>query len=145
MPLAFPPTGARPLELSSASLSILVRAQMRTAESVADDKGQTLTLTISGEPRSVSVDPILVSSAIGSLLLTAIGFNLPQGRVRVKLDFNDTNALLAVADEGTADGWEAALIPVRRVFEAHGAAVEIGREADGGRVFRARLRVVASI
>ena len=118
-----------PLQRTPVSLSVLLRAQLRAVETKADVVGQIISMKISGDPRSVELDAAYVSSAIERLLTSAIGFNLPQGRVRVNLDFRPDAVLLSVADEGDAVGWDGELTPVQNVFEAHGAAVEQAREA----------------
>jgi K+-sensing histidine kinase KdpD len=131
-----------PLQLTPVSLTVLLRAQLRSAETKADVEGQVISMKVSGDPRAVDLDAACVSDALEKLLSSAIGFNQPQGRVRVNLDFKSAEVLLSVADEGEAKGWDGELTPVARAFEAHGAAVELVREV-GGSVFRARLPLPA--
>jgi signal transduction histidine kinase len=130
----FTPTSAVPVR--SARLETLVRAQLRTASSVAAERGTTVDMEILGEPRPIRADAARVCDAVAHVLQTAVRFSARGGKVSVWLEFGESSAALCVALDGdgatpeVCDGvLDERLGAARDVFEGYGGGLRmIGRE-----------------
>jgi len=128
-------------------------------EALRVEKSLSVQVIEKGGPVSVQGDPGLLESALSHLLLNAIRFNKPGGRVAIEVALAHGEARVAFADSGIGvagdqrerlfdpfyqaaehmtrevGGLGLGLATVRRIAEAHGGRVELEAGLDGGSAF----------
>jgi heavy metal sensor kinase len=129
---------------------------------LAEEKGQALTVERT-EPVAVNGDSGFLHQAIVSILDNAIKYTQPGGRVRIRVDHTDSEALLEISDNGpgiapenhqkvferfyrvdasrsrSVQGFGLGLAFARRVVEIHGGRIEVSSAHHTGSVFRIAL------
>lgn len=122
-----------------------------------------ISLTVTGTPRTVSLDPKLMGQAISNLLSNAVKYSPEFGQIRVNLRFEADAVLLRVADEGIGipeddlehlfeafhragnvrgiSGTGLGLAIVKRSVEAHGGTITVQSVVGKGTTFTIWLPV----
>ncbi|MFL5322066.1 MAG: ATP-binding protein [Myxococcaceae bacterium] len=138
------------------ALGDAVRHTVQVLRDRREDSGVSLNV-VAEEIESLSADANLLHLALENLLRNAIQASPPGGNVTVRVDRNGPHARIAVEDEGPgiphsdvgrifepffttrARGTGLGLPVVRRVVQAHGGEVRVGRASRGGALFEVML------
>ena len=143
------------LEPRDAELTEVVRASIRQAEPQAEVRGQTLEVSLPGEPVAARVDPERLEQVLDNLVSNAIKYTPDGGRIAVALERHDGEAVLRVSDTGRGippgeisalfgryhrvpgettrqiKGTGLGLLIVKQIVEAHGGTVCADSEGEG--------------
>jgi PAS domain S-box-containing protein len=106
-------TGQFYLETQPMTLALPVRAAIESVRAAADAKGITLEADVDGDACRMEGDARRLQQAVWNLLYNAIKFTPRGGRVEVRLQANEREAQITVADNGP--GIDASFLP--HVFE----------------------------
>jgi len=134
---------------------------------LAEEKGQTLTVERT-EPVSVTGDRGLLHQLIVNILDNAIKYTQPGGRVCLRVDHTEHEAIVEIDDNGpgiapenhnkvferfyrvdasrsrTVDGFGLGLAIAQRVAEIHGGRIEVSSACQIGSAFRVVLPLAVS-
>ena len=163
MEVAEAEAGPVQLERKEIAVEALVGEVVTMYEMVAGEKGLSLEMDIE-EGASVFVDPSSLQQALANLVDNAVTYTPEGGRVVVEAQTQDDTVVIRVCDngpgitsedlphvwdrlyrgtppgrEGDQDGLGLGLSLVKAVVEAHGGAVDIESEPEGGTTVRLRL------
>lgn len=122
-----------------------------------------VTLNITGQPRTVTIDPNLISDVIRNLLSNSIKYSPEGGAVTLTCDFEQEQVVLTVKDNGLGipeddlirlfdafhrgknvrdiSGTGLGLAIVKQAVDAHGGAVDVQSTLGAGTTFRITLPV----
>jgi signal transduction histidine kinase len=120
--------GAVSIERQPVDLVKVVEAAVATVTPSAREKSITLDVALDIAARSAPGDPGRLQQVVENLLVNAIAFTPPGGRVSVQLDRGGAFQSITVADTG--DGIEPALLP--HVFEDFRRGANRNPRARGG-------------
>jgi heavy metal sensor kinase len=156
------PSDAKPVDLGALADDVAIQFGV-----LAEEKGQTLTVERT-EPVSVTGDSGLLHQVIVNILDNAIKYTQAGGRVRLRVDHTDSEAILEIADNGpgiaaenqkkvferfyrvdtsrsrTVEGFGLGLAIARRVVEIHGGRIEVSSACQTGSLFRVVLPLAVS-
>jgi len=156
------PSDAKPVDLGALADDVAFQFGV-----LAEEKGQTLTVERTG-PVSVTGDSGLLHQVIVTILDNAIKYTQPGGRVRLRVNHTDSEAILEIADNGpgiapenhqmvferfyrvdvsrsrTVEGFGLGLAIARRIVEIHGGRIEVSSAYQSGSVFRVVLPLAVS-
>jgi signal transduction histidine kinase len=94
-------SGKLDLEMAALDLSALVRASVDSARPTATASGVTLEVVLSPISTPISGDPARLQQVVTNLLNNSLKFTPRGGRVVVRLDQEESKAILTVADSGS--------------------------------------------
>ncbi|HET7708457.1 MAG TPA: ATP-binding protein [Sphingomicrobium sp.] len=141
--------GGETLEKEQVDLGELCRAALATVQTISAEKSQTLAASIAQSTGSVFGDPRRLRQAIEHVLGNAIAYTDPGGKIAIKAEGDDRQAVITITDNGVGIAekempevfnrfhrideagvrGEAALglgLPLTRQFiEAHGGRVDL--------------------
>lgn len=154
--LEFARLDAFALQLEKIDLSLLVQATIEKYAILAKEKGITVESTVAKNV-FVEGDAALVRQVVSNLLMNAVKFNKPEGKVVVTL----TKQELTVADTGIGiasadlpnifhrffqadssrsnEGFGLGLALVRRIIDIHGWTISVESVVGRGTIFRISL------
>jgi signal transduction histidine kinase/CheY-like chemotaxis protein len=163
-------TGKLRLELSAVDLQLIVADALEVVRPSAVAQGITIEVQAPSEPVLLAGDAQRLQQVLWNLLSNAVKFNVPNGRIVVRLEQHGTQVKLAVSDNGKgidleflpyvferfkqADGSTTrrygglglGLAIVRHIVELHGGSVSVHSEGPGhGTTFSLSLPVRASL
>jgi PAS domain S-box-containing protein len=102
-------TGKLRLDVRPADLREVIEAAVDSVRTAADAKGIRLETRVTGEPRTVAIDPDRLQQVVWNLLSNAIKFTPGGGQVTVTLEQRPAEACIVVADTG--DGIHPGFLP----------------------------------
>ena len=159
--LARADAGKLDLKHDSIALDRLVEEGVAAMQPLAGEKSVSLFADV--EPVAVVGDTGRLTQVVTNLLANAIQYNVPQGRVSIRLGCDNGEAVLAVADTGRgipeADrphiferfyrvdkarsrktgGCGLGLAICRSIVESHGGTIDFVTQVDRGTTFTVRL------
>jgi signal transduction histidine kinase/CheY-like chemotaxis protein len=152
------------LDLYPSNLAPIIKAATDAMRPTAEAKEISLVASLGSGDRPVLIDPDRIQQVIVNLLSNSIKFTRPGGRVEVRLEQAESEAMISVSDTGIgispdfmphvferfrqADGSSArkhgglglGLSIVRRLVELHGGSVIVESSGEGqGATFRVKL------
>lgn len=119
-------SGQMPIRLTPAALNPLVEATIEQLQPLADSKNQVIDLD-SPDECIVLADEVQVQRAIKNILHNAIKFSPDESHIRVQVTKTDTEAIIAVRDNGPGIPEE----DVQRIFERFFQVDRARREGTG--------------
>jgi PAS domain S-box-containing protein len=93
-------SGKLPIARASIDLTATVVQVVETVHPVADEKGIELHMQGDDEARLVSGDPMRLSQIFSNLLLNAVKFTPPGGRIELQLQTQGAQAQIKICDTG---------------------------------------------
>jgi signal transduction histidine kinase len=114
--------GKLEVRLQDCVLQDVAKQSVRMCAAAADDWGQRLVLECTQEPLNVQGDPLRLRQALTNLILNAVRYSPPGGRVRVQVLSLHGMGLLRVHDDGAGMAPEFA----RHAFDPYAQDEEAG-------------------
>jgi PAS domain S-box-containing protein len=121
-------TGKLCLDLRAVKLAPLIQAVVDDVRPAADGKSINLEAVFNSDVRPILGDPDRLQQIVWNLLTNAIKFTPKGGDVHVRLERNDSHALITVTDTG--EGIATELLP--HVFERFRQADSSNTRSNGG-------------
>jgi PAS domain S-box-containing protein len=121
-------TGKLSLDVRAVKLAPLIQAVVDDVRPAADARSITLEAAFNSDIGPISGDPDRLQQIVWNLLANAIKFTPKGGDVRIRLERNDSHALITVTDNG--QGIASELLP--HVFERFRQADSSNTRSNGG-------------
>jgi PAS domain S-box-containing protein len=147
-------------------LAPVIRQAVLAAQPLADASRHTLDVSMPAEPIHLHADPVRLTQVFGNLLNNSCKYTPPGGTIRVTVQLDGNDAIVAVTDTGigipadkldsifdmfaqvdrsieqSQGGLGIGLTLVKRLIEMHGGTVEARSAGEGrGSTFEVRMAV----
>jgi PAS domain S-box-containing protein len=156
------------LRRARVSLSEVIASAVETAQSLLDESGHQLTVTLPDRPVELDADFTRLAQVFGNLLVNSAKYTPPGGRIAITAEPADDAVIVTIRDNGigipaeslprifdmfsqvdrsierTTGGLGIGLALVKGLTEMHGGAVTVASEGQGcGSTFTVSLPVLA--
>jgi signal transduction histidine kinase/CheY-like chemotaxis protein len=161
-------SGKLHLDIHPSNLAPIIKAATEAMRPTAEAKEISLIASVGSADRPVLIDTDRIQQVIGNLLSNAVKFTPPGGRVEVRLEQSESEAMISVSDTGIgigpdflphvferfrqADGSSTrkhgglglGLAIVRRLVELHNGSVTVESPGEGrGATFMVKMPLAA--